>query len=256
MNRSLDSLVRLLAGFSLALALVGCSTLPAVNREAIASEAIALSPQTTLGRIASTSMPAPELSGFRLMPLGLFSLDTRVQLARRAEVSLDVQYYHFENDETGRWLLRALRDAAERGVRVRLLIDDLYTGGQDPLWLAFAAHRNVQVRLFNPFCCARDRGQALTALAAFAMPDAASPNVLLVDSLLAGIPVQLSSDIGDAAARWATRLHHGLPMFAQTVPSFCMASAGVQRRAVTTPDIAARSGAGAVSDRPYCDTHS
>ena len=73
------------------------------------------------------------------MPLGLFSLDTRVQLARRAEVSLDVQYYHFENDETGRWLLRALRDAAERGVRVRLLIDDLYTGGQDPFWLAFAA---------------------------------------------------------------------------------------------------------------------
>ena len=42
------------------------------------------------------------------MPLGTFSLDTRVQLARRAEVSLDVQYYHFENDETGRYLLRAL----------------------------------------------------------------------------------------------------------------------------------------------------
>ena len=61
-----------------------------------------MSPETTLGRIAQISQPAPELSGFRLMPLGTFSLDTRVQLARRAEVSLDVQYYHFENDETGR----------------------------------------------------------------------------------------------------------------------------------------------------------
>jgi putative cardiolipin synthase len=123
---------RRLAGAALLAAsafLGACSTLPAVDRDAIASEAIPLSTSTTLGRIAKTSQPAPELSGFRLMPLGLFSLDTRVQLAKRAEVSLDVQYYHFENDETGRWLLRALRDAAERGVRVRLLLDDLYTGG-------------------------------------------------------------------------------------------------------------------------------
>ncbi|MDP3820697.1 MAG: phospholipase D family protein [Burkholderiales bacterium] len=142
------------------LGLGACTTLPPVDRAAIASEAIPLSTKTTLGRIAQSSMPSPEVSGFRLMPLGLFSLDTRVQLARRAEVSLDVQYYHFENDETGRWLLRALRDAAERGVRVRLLLDDLYTGGQDPLFLAFAAHKNVQVRLFNPFARARDQGQA------------------------------------------------------------------------------------------------
>jgi putative cardiolipin synthase len=141
------------------LALGACGSLPKIDREAIASEAIPLSTQTTLGRIAQRSAPTPDLSGFRLMPLGLFSLDTRVQLARRAEVSLDVQYYHFEDDETGRWLLRALRDAAERGVRVRVLLDDLYTGGKDPLWLAFAAHKNVQVRLFNPFCCARDHGQ-------------------------------------------------------------------------------------------------
>ena len=144
----------------------GCSTLPAVDRERIASEAIPLSTKTTLGRIAQGSQPAPELSGFRLMPLGLFSLDTRVQLAKRAEVSLDVQYYHFADDETGRWLLRALRDAAERGVRVRLLLDDLYTGGQDTYWLAFAAHKNVEVRLFNPFSRARGRGQTGRFLAA------------------------------------------------------------------------------------------
>jgi cardiolipin synthase C len=150
--------VRFAFAFALML-LGGCSTLPAVDRGSIASEAIPLDSATTLGRIAKNSQPAADLSGFRLMPLGVFSLDTRVELARRAEGSLDVQYYHFEDDESGRWLLRALRDAAARGVRVRVLIDDLYTGGKDPLWLAFAAHPNVQVRLFNPFCCARGQGQ-------------------------------------------------------------------------------------------------
>ncbi|HTP73563.1 MAG TPA: phospholipase D family protein [Burkholderiaceae bacterium] len=142
------------------LALAGCTSLPKVDRQAIASEAIPLSEATTLGRIASAYRPAPDQSGFRLMPLGKFSLDTRVQLAQRAEVSLDVQYYHFQNDETGRWLLRAMRDAANRGVRVRLLIDDFYTTGEDELFLAFAAHKNVEVRIFNPFAVARDSGQA------------------------------------------------------------------------------------------------
>jgi putative cardiolipin synthase len=144
----------------LLLALSGCASLPKVDRQAIATEAIPLSPNTTLGRIATAYVPAPDQSGFRLMPLGKFSLDTRVQLARRAEVSLDVQYYHFENDETGRWLLRALRDAADRGVRVRLLIDDFYTSGNDELFLAFAAHKNVEVRIFNPFFVARNSSQA------------------------------------------------------------------------------------------------
>src|SRR5689334_21834735 len=83
-------------------ALAGCASLPEIDRRAIASEAIPLSTKTTLGRIAASYRPAPDQSGFRLMPLGKFALDTRVQLARRAEVSLDVQYYHFEDDETGR----------------------------------------------------------------------------------------------------------------------------------------------------------
>ena len=142
-----------------------CTTLPHVDRSATASQAIALSPATTLGRIAGSYRPAPDQSGFRLMPLGSYSLDTRVQLARRAQVSLDVQYYHLENDESGRWLLRALRDAAARGVRVRLLIDDFYTSGEDELFLALAAHPNIEVRIFNPFCCLRSQGQ-LTRFAA------------------------------------------------------------------------------------------
>lgn len=150
----------------LLLALGGCATrLPQVDRERLASEAIPASATSTLGRIAQESQPSPDQSGFRLMPLGTFSLDARLQLARRAEVSLDVQYYNIEADATGRYFLRALRDAAQRGVRVRLLIDDLYTGGHDPLFLGLAAHPNVEVRLFNPFCCARDHGQITRFLA-------------------------------------------------------------------------------------------
>ena len=89
------------------------------------------------------------------MPLGFYSLDTRIQLARRARFSLDVQYYQIAADRTGRLFMRALRDAALRGVRVRLLVDDLYTVGGDPMFLGLAAFPNVEVRLFNPFCCGR-----------------------------------------------------------------------------------------------------
>src|SRR5207248_6520528 len=84
------------------------------------------------------------------------ALDTRVQLARRTTHSLDVQYYLIQNDMTGRLLMRNLRDAALRGVRVRLLVDDLYTTGGDEMFRTFAAFPNVDVRLFNPFCCGRE----------------------------------------------------------------------------------------------------
>ncbi len=154
-------LLQLLLAAAALLVLAGCATpLPRLDRTAIESTALPGDASTPLGRIVAASTPENQHSGFRLMPLGPFSYDTRLQLTRLASVSLDVQYYHFEGDETGRTLLRALRDAALRGVRVRLLIDDLYTGGLDDLFLGFAAHPNIQVRLFNPFCCARGSGQA------------------------------------------------------------------------------------------------
>ncbi|RYH18261.1 MAG: phospholipase D family protein, partial [Alcaligenaceae bacterium] len=69
--------------------------------------------------------------------------------------SLDVQYYVIANDDTGRLFLRHLRDAARRGVRVRLLVDDLHTAGADVLLSGLAAEENVEVRLFNPFPAGR-----------------------------------------------------------------------------------------------------
>ena len=128
----------------------GCANLPA-NVLRVPSVALPASTGTALGRIAADSSPDEALSGFRLLPIGAFAIDTRLTLIRRAQRSIDVQYYLIQDDETGRFLLRSLRDAAQRGVRVRLLMDDLYTAGSDPLLLGLAAQPNIEIRLFNPF---------------------------------------------------------------------------------------------------------
>ncbi len=95
------------------------------------------------------------MSGFRLLPNGVFSLKARLDLIERSQSSLDLQYYLISNDVTGRTLLRALRDAARRGVRVRLLVDDLYTAESDPLLTGLSSYPNIQIRLFNPFAAGR-----------------------------------------------------------------------------------------------------
>ena len=137
----------------------GCGTLPA-NTGASDSLAAQLNPESPLVKIAKRSTPPDEQSGVRLMPLAAFSLDARIQLAQRATTSLDVQYYVLANDSTGRLFMSSLRDAAARGVRVRLLVDDLYTTHTDTLLRDLASFPNVEVRLFNPFCCARHSGVA------------------------------------------------------------------------------------------------
>ena len=149
-RHALANLARLVLLCALCAWLAGCATLPP---RAVQAPTIALPPaaDTALARIAKASTSDAELSGFRLMPTGQFALQARLELAKRAQRTLDVQYYQIHNDRTGRYLLRALRDAALRGVRVRLLLDDLYTAGADPLLLALNATPNLEVRLFNPF---------------------------------------------------------------------------------------------------------
>jgi len=134
--------------------LAACGSLPRMS-ERPNEHAAAPDASTMLATVVAASTPPGEHSGLRLMPLGVYSLDARIQLAQRAQHSLVVQYYQFENDGTGRLLMRALREAGARGVNVRVLVDDLYTTkSQQPL-LALAQTPNVEVRLFNPFCCGR-----------------------------------------------------------------------------------------------------
>jgi cardiolipin synthase C len=160
-----------LLGFIAVLASVflsACGVLPTQVDRPFSPEQQA-SVDSPLARIAQDSSPEPTLTGFRLLPDGFYSLDARIQLARRARDSLDVQYYLIQGDSTGRLLMRNLRDAALRGVRVRLLVDDLYTAGSDPMFRGLAAFPNVEVRLFNPFCCARQStvGKYIASLADF-----------------------------------------------------------------------------------------
>jgi putative cardiolipin synthase len=89
-------------------------------------------------------------SGLRLLPAGDHALEARIVLVRMAQKSVDAQYYQIADDASGRQFLRELRDAGARGVRVRLLVDDLYAGGEDALLAGLAAQPGVEVRLFNP----------------------------------------------------------------------------------------------------------
>ena len=147
-------LLREICGCAVLLLLAGCSSLPAFHPET-RTEAIPLNRATELGLLAASAQPDADLSGFRLLPSGEFALHARLELAGRAQSTLDIQYYQIHNDRVGRTVLRAARDAALRGVRVRLIVDDLYTSGEDELFLAFAATPNVEMRLFNPFPAGR-----------------------------------------------------------------------------------------------------
>ena len=107
---------------------------------------------TRLGRsIAPLVQAPPGLSGVFALPDGRDALAARVLLADAAQRTLDARYYLWHNDLSGGLLFGALRRAADRGVRVRLLLDDNDTAGLDPLLAALDAHPNVEVRLFNPF---------------------------------------------------------------------------------------------------------
>lgn len=148
------SMGRRLAGALLAAVLVlaaGCSTLRHdVPRPE--SQAFDQPLQTTLGRGLARQLAAtPGLSGFRLLPTGQDAFVARAALADAAERSLDLQYHSVSRDATGTLLLYRALLAAQRGVRVRLLIDDFDTGGRDDDFAAMASHPNVQVRVFNPF---------------------------------------------------------------------------------------------------------
>ena len=108
--------------------------------------------ETHLGRILADELAAhPGECGIFTLEEGLEAFAARYQLAETAERTLDVQYYIWQNDMSGRRLFKALLDAANRGVKVRLLLDDNNTSGLDDILQLLDAHPRIEVRLFNPF---------------------------------------------------------------------------------------------------------
>jgi cardiolipin synthase C len=129
----------------------GCGGLPQhVERQP--SWSLPVAEDTPLARLvqASTLPQQTQLSGFRLLDDGADALATRLALIGAARRSLDLQYFLISDDASGAQLLRALHAAAERGVRVRLLLDDLYAGAHDARLAALDRHALAEVRLFNP----------------------------------------------------------------------------------------------------------
>lgn len=92
----------------------------------------------------------PDKDAFHLLADGVNALLARIVLANAADRTLDLQYYIWDDDLTGRLLANAVLKAADRGVRVRVLLDDLGTGANDQVLLAISSHPNIEIRLFNP----------------------------------------------------------------------------------------------------------
>ena len=133
------------------LTLSGCAGLPSLEGRTttIAFEDTA---GTRLGRALAVDVAAnPGKTGIYLLSDPHAAFAARLLLADAAEQSLDAQYFIWEGDQTGYLLFQALWQAAERGVRVRLLLDDYYTNGLDDTIAALDAHPNIEVRLYNPF---------------------------------------------------------------------------------------------------------
>ncbi len=128
----------------------GCVGLPR-HVEKIRTEALPNPQTTSLGRMVAAEEPRKNLSGIRLLTSGEEALADLIALADHAERTLDIQYYIIHQDESAALLLHHVRMAADRGVRVRVLVDDLNTVGEDRRFMHLSEHANVEVRVFNPF---------------------------------------------------------------------------------------------------------
>ncbi len=151
-------LVAVVAGIALTtIVLHACSTLPSLENR-IQSTAVNDTAATRLGRaITPLASAHPGVSGIHPMRDARNAFAARYMLAQASERTLDVQYYIWRNDMSGTLLFKSLLDAANRGVRVRLLLDDNNTVGLDSTLAALDSHPKIEVRLFNPWVIRKPR---------------------------------------------------------------------------------------------------
>ena len=131
----------------------GCASLyqdvPRLPSHALAVE---VAVQTSLGRALSAQVAAhPGQSGFQLIANGEAAFEARVALADGAEHTLDLQYFSVGEDLTTDLILVRIIEAAQRGVRVRILLDDIHPSARRFALHAIASHAAIEVRMFNPF---------------------------------------------------------------------------------------------------------
>ncbi|MBA1185902.1 phospholipase D family protein [Stutzerimonas nitrititolerans] len=130
------------------LLLAGCATQEVPRPDSYALPAHDSPLASQLRQLAAERSPGH--SGFRLLSASSEAFAARMKMIRAAQVSLDVQYYIVHDGLTTRALVNELLEAADRGVRVRVLLDDLTSDGSDYRIATLAAHPNVLIRVFNP----------------------------------------------------------------------------------------------------------
>jgi putative cardiolipin synthase len=131
--------------------IMGCASLPK-DYERQSSSAFEHPETTYLGKFFAKSMAKhPGQSGYLLLNTGKEAFISRLAFAEIAERSIDAQYFIWKGDISGKIFTERLIRAAERGVHVRILADDIHAGGKDLKIAALDSHPNIEVRLFNPF---------------------------------------------------------------------------------------------------------
>ena len=147
-----DSVKRRCCCVLFAAVLAGCASID-FDYPRAESSVITGTNDTVLGRDFAELVESkpPNQSGFHPLLDGIDALAARLLLAQRAERSIDLQYYLIKNDLTGRAMVYSLLQAADRGVRVRFLLDDVFTSGFDAGMAGLDSHPNIEIRIFNPF---------------------------------------------------------------------------------------------------------
>jgi len=136
--------------YAILFALTACASIPA-DFEQVPSHSWQKPQQTQLGAFFDDYAPAdPSLSGVRLLANPKEAFRARFGGAYLAEKSLDLQYYLWKGDLTGSLLLYRALEAADRGVHVRILIDDIFHSGRDNNYAALDSHPNMEIRVYNP----------------------------------------------------------------------------------------------------------
>jgi putative cardiolipin synthase len=150
-NRTLLNLAMRLGLSATMLTAFGCSSLPSASRAQKPASTAVQPRRGIVDEAFVATSPDPKLSAFHMLPVGVDGLAARLELIDAASSALDLQYYIFRGDESGTLVARALLRAADRGVRVRVLLDDGDTLPGDERLFALAAHPLIEIRVFNPF---------------------------------------------------------------------------------------------------------
>lgn len=147
--------------FVTAIVLTGCAT---VDFDYPKEESAAISPtdttETLLGQEVAVEVAGhpDDESGFYVISDGKEALALRLLMIEQAEHTVDAQYFLIYNDLVGRVFVNALLRAANRGVRVRFLLDDVLSKGLDPGLATLDSHENIEIRIYNPFAHRKARG--------------------------------------------------------------------------------------------------